>query len=65
MRTFSHTELELQNGGELVLNEDGSIEYFDADGNRQRNWDTDDPEWESQARHFRLSRADLEPDTAL
>ncbi len=62
MKRFTYTELDLEDGDALVLNANGSIDIVDADGNHENDWDTDDPEWANQARHFGLSRKDLAPE---
>ena len=52
MLRFKPQEFVLQTGGTLVLNEDGSIDYLDEDGEFENSWDADDPGWETQAKLF-------------
>jgi hypothetical protein len=58
-KQFKRRELELEEEGALILNEDGSIDYVDDDGNTENSWATTDPEWPNQAQHFGLTLADL------
>jgi hypothetical protein len=53
-RRFKHRELELPDGGKLVLYADGSIAQLGADGTRTQKWSSDDPEWASHAIRFGL-----------
>lgn len=53
-RRFRRHELELADGGKLVLAVDGSIEHVDADGSTTHSWMPDDPEWPGQAIRFGL-----------
>ena len=61
MARFKAQELVLQTGGALVLNNDGSIDYLDEDGEFGDSWSVDDPEWETHAKLFRLP---VEPEEA-
>jgi hypothetical protein len=47
-RRYKRREIELAEGGKLVLNGDGSISRLDAAGEVTGSWATDDPDW---ARH--------------
>ncbi len=51
---FRRHELELADGGRLVLDTDGSIVRTDALGTRTHAWTPDDPEWPDQAIRFGL-----------
>ena len=53
-RKFRHRELELADGGKLVLNADGSIAQLDGDGKPTQEWAPADPEWASHAIRFGL-----------
>lgn len=53
-RRFRRHELELADGGRLVLDTDGSIVRTDALGTRTHAWTPDDPEWPDQAIRFGL-----------
>ena len=53
-RRFKRHELELPNGGALMLNADGAISHVDALGSTVRVWSSDDPEWPDQALRFGL-----------
>lgn len=53
-RRFKQHELELADGGKLILAADGSIERVDEGGARKRAWTPDDPEWASLAIRFGL-----------
>ncbi len=47
-------ELQLADGGRLVLNADRSIDRVDDDGNAVQSWTPDDPEWARSAIRFGL-----------
>ena len=53
-RRFKRHELELVDGGRLVLGVDGSIDHVDAHGSTTHSWTPDDPEWPDQAIRFGL-----------
>jgi hypothetical protein len=53
-RRFKRHELELPDGGALVLGNDGTIDHVDALGATTRSWPTTDPEWPDQAIRFGL-----------
>ena len=53
-RRFKRRELELADGGRLVLGVDGSIDHLDEHGATVRSWTPDDPEWPDQAIRFGL-----------
>lgn len=53
-RRFKRRELELADGGKLVLNADGSIAQLDGDGKPTQEWAPADPEWPSHAIRFGL-----------
>jgi len=53
-RRFKRHELELTDGGRLVLNIDGSIDQIGADDSVTHSWMPDDPEWPDQALRFGL-----------
>ena len=53
-RRFKPHELELAEGGRLVLGVDGSIDHLDERGATVRRWMVDDPEWPGQAIRFGL-----------
>jgi hypothetical protein len=51
---YKRHELELADGGRLVLGGDGSIARLDADGSKTHSWMPDDPGWPDQAIRFGL-----------
>lgn len=53
-RRFKHRELDLADGGKLVLRTDGSISQVDAAGAPTQTWDPADPDWASHAIRFGL-----------
>jgi hypothetical protein len=53
-RRFKRHELELADGGRLVLDIDGSIEHVDEHGYPTHSWAPDDPDWPNQAIRFGL-----------
>jgi hypothetical protein len=53
-RRFKHRELDLADGGKLVLKADGSISQVDASGVPTQTWDPADPDWASHAIRFGL-----------
>jgi hypothetical protein len=53
-RRFKHRELDLADGGKLVLKADGSISQVDAAGAPTQTWDSADPDWASHAIRFGL-----------
>ena len=53
-RRFKSHEIELADGGRLVLGRDGSIDHIDDHGSRVHRWKPDDPEWPDQAIRFGL-----------
>jgi len=53
-RRFKRHELELADGGKLVLGVDGSISHVHEDGTSAQSWTPDDPEWPDQAIRFGL-----------
>jgi hypothetical protein len=53
-RRFRRHELELADGGRLVLGVDGTIDRVDALGSTTHSWTPDDPEWPDQAIRFGL-----------
>lgn len=53
-RRFKPHELELADGGRLVLSADGSIDHIDDHGSTMHRWKPDDPEWPDQAIRFGL-----------
>jgi hypothetical protein len=53
-RHFKHREIELAEGGKLLLNGDGSISQVDAAGETVGKWATGDAEWSSHAIRFGL-----------
>jgi len=53
-RRFKHRELDLADGGKLVLKADGSISQVDASGAPTQTWDPADPDWASHAIRFGL-----------
>ena len=53
-RRFKHRELDLADGGKLVLKVDGSISQVDASGAPTQTWDPADPDWASHAIRFGL-----------
>ena len=53
-RRFKHRELELADGGKLILRADGSIAQVDAAGIQAQTWEPADPDWASHAIRFGL-----------
>ncbi len=53
-RRFKPHELELADGGRLVLGADGSIDHIDERGSTMQRWKPDDPEWPDHAIRFGL-----------
>ncbi len=53
-RRFKHREIDLADGGKLVLRADGSISQVDASGASTQTWDPADPDWASHAIRFGL-----------
>jgi hypothetical protein len=53
-RRYRRHELELADGGRLVLGVDGTIDRLDRLGSTTHSWTPDDPEWPSQAIRFGL-----------
>lgn len=53
-RRYRRHELELADGGRLVLGSDGTIAHHAADGTTTRSWAPDDLEWPDQALRFGL-----------
>jgi hypothetical protein len=53
-RLYKHRELELAEGGKLVLRGDGSITQTDAAGETIGKWAATDPEWAGHALRFGL-----------
>ena len=53
-RRFKPRELELADGGKLVLTADGSISQVDAAGTPTQAWEPADPDWASHAIRFGL-----------
>jgi hypothetical protein len=51
-RRFKHHEIELPDGGKLVLGEDGVIVEAGSDGTAVRSWPMSDPEWARIAIRF-------------
>lgn len=51
---FRRHEIELADGGKLVLHGDGSIDHVDDGGATARSWAPDDPEWPDLAIRFGL-----------
>ena len=53
-RRYRRHELQLADGGKLVLGVDGTIAHLDAEGSTTRSWVPDDPEWAGHALRFGL-----------
>ena len=53
-RRFRRRELDLAEGGKLVLHTDGSISQIDGQGEVVKKWASDDPEWPRHAIRFGL-----------
>jgi hypothetical protein len=51
---FKRREIELVEGGKLVLHTDGSIGQVDGEGVVKHTWAADDPEWARHAMRFGL-----------
>jgi hypothetical protein len=49
---YKRHELDLADGGRLVLGVDGTIDHHDADGARTQSWTPGDPEWPDKAIRF-------------
>jgi hypothetical protein len=53
-RRFKTRELDVADGGRLVLSVDGSIDHIDERGTTKHSWKLDDPGWPDQAIRFGL-----------
>ncbi len=53
-RRYKRREVQLAEGGTLVLGADGSIAQHEADGSLAHTWAPDDPEWARHAIRFGL-----------
>jgi len=53
-RRYKRRELQLAEGGTLVLGTDGSIAQHDTEGTLAHMWAPDDPEWARHAIRFGL-----------
>lgn len=53
-RRFKPHEIELADGGRLVLAVDGSIRHMDVHGSTMHSWGLEDPTWPDQAIRFGL-----------
>ena len=53
-RRYKRRELQLAEGGTLVLGTDGSIAQHDTEGTLAHTWAPDDPEWARHAIRFVL-----------
>jgi hypothetical protein len=53
-RRFRRRQIELPEGGKLVLRGDGSITLTDAAGETTGTWAVDDPDWARHAIRFGL-----------
>ena len=53
-RRYRRHELDLADGGRLILGADGRIERLDAHGSTTHSWMPADPEWPDQAIRFGL-----------
>lgn len=53
-RRYRHHEIELADGGRLVLGVDGTIAHRDARGSTTQSWSPEDPGWPDQAIRFGL-----------
>ena len=53
-RRYKRRELQLPDGGRLVLSPDGSIAQLDGDGVQTQAWVQTDPEWAGRAIRFGL-----------
>jgi hypothetical protein len=51
---YRRHELELADGGRLVLGVDGTIDQLDSQGSKTHSWLPDDPEWPDHAIRFGL-----------
>ncbi len=49
---YKRREVDLPDGGKLVLRGDGSIRQLSGDGTAVDSWSPDDPAWESRAFRF-------------
>jgi hypothetical protein len=52
---FKYQEKVLADGSAVILNENGVIEAYDADGNLSKTCAPGDPDWQSQAANFELA----------
>jgi hypothetical protein len=53
-RRYKRREVQLPEGGKLVLGADGSIAQHEAGGTLSHTWAPDDPEWARHAIRFGL-----------
>jgi len=56
-QVYKYQEQVLGDGSAVILNENGIIESYDADGNLARTCAPGDPDWKAQAAHFDISPA--------
>jgi hypothetical protein len=54
---YKYQEMVLGDGSAVILNENGVIEGYDAEGNLLKTLAPGDPEWRAQAAGFDLSPA--------
>ena len=59
---FRRRQIELADGGKLVLHGNGSISQTDSAGETARQWAIDDPDWARYAIRFGLQ---TQPDTVV
>jgi hypothetical protein len=54
-QSFKYQEKVLADGSAVILNENGTIEAYDAEGNLVKTYAPGDPDWKTQAAVFEMA----------